>query len=415
MTAATTSTAAEAPTLRSSVHRESVIDIDERVIGYTVTVSIDLPTGPVTDAVEALASGAPELAAELHRHYLELDLPRLVADRHVFLPATPRMLEGHFPEGAVAGRLVLDLPIGFERSPGAEERANALVQLGASLALAGYTGTAEQDALLPTVGFVVIDVSAPDIELDAIVARAHAAGAKVLGVGVRDRATLERCASAGVDALRGGAVERAADMSREHKVLRPGQLQCLAALHLLHQPDVTMARVAAVIDTDPVLTLRVLHLTNSGAFALRNKVDTVRQAVVLLGVREVTVLVTALALDARAGAMDSLWHILARALCVEALGGDPAAYTAGMLSALIDELGVPAEVVLAAVGVSPVVSDAVLELAGDVGLALAAVLAHERREPATVEACGFQPVDVSDVYLRCLSEALETARAVNPA
>jgi EAL and modified HD-GYP domain-containing signal transduction protein len=112
--------------------------------------------------------------------------------------------------------------------------------------------------------------------------------------------------------------------------------------------------------------------------------------------------------------MDSLWHILARALSAEALSGDPAAYTAGMLSALIDELGVPAQVVLDAVGVSPVVANAILELTGPVGLALAAVLAHERRDPATVAICGYAPVNVSDVYLRCLSEALETARAVNP-
>ena len=402
-------------TFRSTVHRETVIGVDESVIGYAVTVSIDLPTGPVTDAVGALASGSPVLADALHRHYVELDLPRLVADRYVFVPATPKMLEGKFPTGAAKGRLVLDLPNGFEHSPGADERARALVSLGAVLALHQYSGRPEQDALLPTVGFVVIDAETADATLDALVAQAHAAQAHVLASGVRDQASLDRCVAAGVDALRGGAVERATDDGREHKVLRPGQLQCLAALHLLHQTDVVMARVAAVIDTDPVLTLRVLHLANSGAFALRNKVDTVRQAVVLLGVREVTVLVTALALDAREGAMDSLWHILARALSAEALSGDPAAYTAGMLSALIDELGVPADVVLEAVGVSPVVSDAIRELTGEVGLALAAVLAHERRDPTTVAACGYVPVDVSDVYLRCLSEALETARAVNAA
>jgi len=401
-------------TLRSTVHREPVIGLDERVVGYVVTISIDLPDGPVTDAVEALAAGSPELADELHRHYAELDLPRLVADRYVFMPATPRMLEGTLPTGAAPGRLVLDLPDGFEHSPGAVDRATALVSLGASLALHRYTGTPEQEALLPTVDFVVVDAPVAGANLAALVVHAHSAHALVLATGVHDQATVARCVDAGVDALRGGSAERASDETAPPKILRPGQLQCLAALHLLHQQDVTMARVAAVIDTDPVLTLRVLHLVNSGAFALRSRVDTVRQGVVLLGVREVTTLVTALALDARPGAMDSLWHILARALSSEALSGDPAAYTAGMLSALIDELGVPAEVVLDAVGVSPVVADAILELTGDVGLALAAVLAHERRDAATVAACGYVPVDVSDVYLRCLSEALETARAVNP-
>ncbi len=294
------------------------------------------------------------------------------------------MLEGTLPTGAAPGRLVLDLPDGFEHSPGAVERATALVALGASLALHRYTGTPEQDALLPTVDFVVVDAPADGCEPG----------------GARRPCALRPCPRPRDGRPRPGhrrplrrrrcrrparrrPSERASDETAPPKILRPGQLQCLAALHLLHQEDVTMARVAAVIDTDPVLTLRVLHLVNSGAFALRSRVDTVRQGVVLLGVREVTTLVTALALDARPGAMDSLWHILARALSSEALCGDPAAYTAGMLSALIDELGVPAEVVLDAVGVSPVVADAILELTGDVGLALAAVLAHERRDAAT--------------------------------
>ncbi|WP_372593939.1 HDOD domain-containing protein [Actinotalea sp.] len=400
--------------VRSSVHREAVRDLEDRVIGYSVTVSLDLPDGPVTDAIGALAAGSTEIAEALHRHYLDLDLAGLGADRYVFVPATPAMLDGSLPTTAARGRLVVDLPSGFELGPDAERRARALTASGAVLALPSYRGTPEQDALLPCLGFVVVDAAAGFENLAALVARAHRAEVRVLAR-LQDRSDRAVCADARVDGLRGGAGERGGASGREHKVLRPGQLQCLAALHLLQQEDVTMSKVAEVIDTEPVLTVRVLHLVNSGAFALRNRVDTVRQAVVLLGVREVTTLVTALTLDARVGAMDSLWHILARALCCEALAGDPAAYTAGMLSALIDELGVPADVVLEAVGVSSVVADAVRELSGELGLALAAVLAHERRDLETVAACGYDVVDVSDVYLRCLSEALGTARAVSPA
>ncbi len=83
-----------------------------------------------------------------------------------------------------------------------------------------------------------------------------------------------------------------------------------------------------------------------------------------------------------------------------------------MLSALIDELGVPADVVLEKVGVSDVVGDAVRDLTGDLGPVLAAVLAHEAGDTARISAAGFDPADVSDVYLTCLADALETAKAV---
>jgi EAL and modified HD-GYP domain-containing signal transduction protein len=195
-------------------------------------------------------------------------------------------------------------------------------------------------------------------------------------------------------------------------VLRAGQAQCLTILNLLNQPDASPVDVAQVVETDPVLTLRVLHLVNSGVYALGHQVDTVRQAVVLLGPAEVSTLVTALALEAQPGAMDRLWFILARAMACEVLADDGAAYTVGMLSALASQLGVPVNAVLAKVGVSQVLGDAIAREAGPLGQVLRAVRAHERSDPDGVVAAGMDPVIVSRVYLGCLRDALSIARTV---
>ncbi|MCV2392804.1 HDOD domain-containing protein [Actinotalea sp. M2MS4P-6] len=390
-------------TTRATVHREPVVAVDDRVLGYTVTVTLDDP-----DLADARAR-----AEVLHEQYLTLDLPALVADRDVFLPATSAMLDGFVPTPPGGSRLVLDLPFGFERREDAERRATALRSLGVQLDLMGFSATPSQMRLLPLVQYVTVDPVILEQELNEVVRTAHAAGVQVLASGVTDVAVQARCLVAGCDGLRGSASDRAkAQAEAQPKVLRPGQLQCLAALHLLHQADVDLSEVAQVIDTDPILTLRVLHLVNSGAFALRNQIDTVHRAVILLGVREVTGLVAALAIDSRAGAMDSLWQILARALSCEALSGDPAAYTVGMLSALVEELGVPADVVLEKVGVSAVVADAVRDQTGELGPVLAAVVAHEDGDLGAVVQAGYRPCDVSDTYLRCLSDALQTAKAV---
>lgn len=468
------------------VHRDPVVALDGRVLGYTITLSLDMAPGipsqvgasapetygaasagvlgassvgassvggpavggpavvpaPVEpDPTEASAHAAPtpwspggtpaipagvaaraagsRLGALLHEQYLALDLANLVADRFAFVPATPEMLDGFVPTPAVPGHLVLDLPHGFEHRDDAQRRAAALRGLGVVLGLSGYRGEPAQVALLPLLAFVTLDSSVvgvaagPGVEtadLAGMVRTAHHAGVSVLADDV-DAVVAARCRTAGVDALRGGVSQPA---SGEGQVLRAGQLQCLAVMHLLNEPDRDLGKVAEVIDTDPVLTLRTLHLVNSGAFALRREVDTVHQAVILLGPRELSSLVAALALDARPGAMDSLWRILARALTCESLADDPAGYTVGMLSALIEELGVPADVVLEKVGVSQVLGDAVRSEAGPLGAVLGAVVAHERRDYAKVLALGIAPLIVSDEYLRCLASALATARAVTP-
>lgn len=392
---------------RATVHRVPIVGADNAVLGYGITVTM------APDAIPPVAPG-PVREDVLHSQYLGLDLPSLVADRDVFLPAVGAMVDGFVPIPPPGSHLVLDLPHGFELRQDAARRSAALRGLGVQLNLQAFAATPQQVALLSHVDYVTVDTEVLVQPLDEVVRTAHDHHVRVLATHVHDVPTQARCLMAGVDALRGGVAERSASAHELHgsKVLRPGQLQCLAALHLLHQPEVDLGEVAEVIDIDPVLTLRVLHLVNSGAFSLMSRVDTVTRAVVLLGTREVTALVAALAIDARTGAMDSLWQILARALACEALADDPAAYTVGMLSALIEQLGVPADLVLEKVGVSEVVADAVRDRTGEFGPALRAVVAHERNDLDGVTEAGFDPADVSDTYLTCLADALETAKAV---
>ncbi|WP_024286309.1 EAL and HDOD domain-containing protein [Cellulomonas sp. KRMCY2] len=401
------------------IHREPVVALDGRVVGYTVAVSFATMIPSQQGARRTPLAMPPVPPDVLHAEYMNLDLPNLVADRYVFLAATPAMLEGYVPAPVVPGRLVLELPARFEYTDDAVERCAALRGLGMQLALMDYRGDSDQEALLRQVAFVVIDANAPELPIAALVHHAHAAGVRVLAAGVTTAAIEDECRAAGVDALRvaygqpprGVAVAPAAQPSGT-RVLRAGELQCLAVMHLSAQPDVDLAGVSQVIDTDPVLTLRLLHLVNSGAFALQSAVDTVHQAVVLLGVREVTTLVAALLLDARPDAMDSLWFILARALTCEELSDDPAGYTVGMLSALTEQIGLPVDVVLEKVGVSQAVADAVRSAEGPLGSVLAAVQAHERKDAGAVLRAGMLPAEVSSAYVRCLASALATAKTV---
>lgn len=65
------------------------------------------------------------------------------------------------------------------------------------------------------------------------------------------------------------------------------------AIAEISRPDVDMARVAAVIAADPKLTVRVLSLVNSPAFAPRSPITNVHQAVVLLGRNQLEALLIA--------------------------------------------------------------------------------------------------------------------------
>ncbi|GGC01519.1 EAL and HDOD domain-containing protein [Cellulomonas carbonis] len=452
---ATHARSAAVAAVQGTVHRRPVVTLDGHVVGYWVTVNLDAGVVPTQRATDPGTRHTPDVqAARLHEAYLALDLPNLVADRFVFLPATPAMLDGFVPTPVLPGRVVLVLPTGFEHRPDAVERAAALRGLGMQLAIDDYRGEPAQELLVPQVGFVTVRVGVGPVA--PLVHHVHRGRVRVLATDVRDRADEDQCRASGVDAIVGTQAERdlqvtvpgsagsaagtvgdaggsgaaspatvpaarpAADddasaeqrAAAASRVLRAGQAQCLAVMHLLHDPEMQFGHVSQVIDTDPVLTLRVLHLVNSGAFGLGHEIDTVAQATVLLGARELTTLVTALLLDARPDAMDSLWLILARALTCETLAGDSTAYTVGMLSALAEQLGIPVSVIVEKVGVSQTVAAAMRHEAGPFGPVLAAVRAHERADALTVVTTGFVPEEVSAVYMQAVADALATARAV---
>lgn len=194
-------------------------------------------------------------------------------------------------------------------------------------------------------------------------------------------------------------------------VLRCSAPALCAAQHLLVDAAPSTATLAQVIEADPVLTLRVLHLANLGTsrgFAA----DTVPQAIEVLGSETLSWLVDELLLDARPGAADGQWRILARALTCEELSGDRIAFTAGLLSGLADALAVTPEAVLEVAGVSREVVDAVRFGTGPWGPVLRAVVAYQRHDHAALLRTGIAPVDVYDCYLRAATEAMATAQAI---
>lgn len=59
------------------------------------------------------------------------------------------------------------------------------------------------------------------------------------------------------------------------------------ALHHLADPQVDMAKVAAILERDPGLSVHFLRLANSAALGLRSSVDSLDRAVVMLGRNQV--------------------------------------------------------------------------------------------------------------------------------
>ena len=130
-------------------------------------------------------------------------------------------------------------------------------------------------------------------------------------------------------------------------------------LNELDQPEPDLRKISQLINTDPVLTSRLLQLANSAQFQFSSQIASVSQALALMGLNQVRSLATAAAL---AGAfrmiagvdMHQFWrYSLNVAKLSRTLGGmvrlnQPAAFTTGLvhgIGELVLHLGLPGEMV----------------------------------------------------------------------
>ena len=389
------------PVTEVTVFRQPVVRPDRSVRGYAVRVVV---RGP-------LALGAhDELDALVHAEFEKLDLAALAGGNVVFVRATTGMLTSDWPLPDTPGGLFLEVPREFCGLPDAAAHLARLRAAGVGLALVDFVPGGAQDALLARVDCVKVDLARGDAVVADAVAHAHRCGLVAIAERVNSEAAVRFCTANAVDFLQGPLFQRdATPVAREFTA---GELQCLELIALLSVDEIDLGRAIRVVDSDPELVMRVLGLVNSSAIGIRRHVDSVREAVMLLGPQSLGALAAASRIDARGHTITGLWFLLTRAVACRFIAGDDVAYTVGLLSAVAAQMHVAPAELIARTGVSHEVGNALLTRTGPYGPVLAAVLAHEENDTAGVEATGLAPFDVARAYIDAVADALGTATAL---
>ncbi len=385
--------------------RQAVVDAGRTVRAYALRSAVAAddrrwcPEHEVEDVVE--------------HEYRRLDLTRLGGDRPVIVRATRRLLSGEIRLPLTTNGLVFEITGAMADDDLVHPRLKALHAQGVVFAVGDYAATARQDALVAESWAVKVDARLDGGRFRALTERAHALGGRVIAEGATSPAVQRRALDDGADLLQGPLLTQESD--GQPRPATAGELQCLEVVSLLSAPEVDLDAVAHVVAADPELSIRVLHVVNSSAFALPHTVDSLPTAVVLLGPQRLGALAMASLIGARPTALGPLWTVLTRALACRGLTGDDTGYTVGLLSGVAAHLRVDVGSLLADAGVSRQVVAALQGHEGRHGRAIAAVLAHEENDVAQVSATGLDPFDVARAYLAAVPLALSTAQALSAA
>jgi len=335
--------------------------------------------------------------------YQDADLVCLAADRPLLLQATRRVLVGE-EEFVVADLPAEQAQLGQVQPIVAWRHAHAL-----RTSVSGFTGTEAEVVLLPKLTMVAIGADVGDNQLGHLIDLAHSMGVMVVAQRVRTAAEHRRAFDLGVDLVEGRAMP---DGELEQGGLSAGDISCLELLGMLAEEPVDYEAITGLVACDPNLAVGVLHLVNSAVFALPAPVESVRQAVVMVGPRLLRALAATSLNQARRADTDELWHVLAQALACWELSEDDTGYTVGLLSAVIDQRGVDPAWLAGMAGLSPAATDALVSLGGPVGAALEALRAHEHGDAQVALDHGMDPHVVSRAWLEALTEARGIATAL---
>lgn len=396
---AATGSSASATAAAPTFSRLAIVDRKRQVLAYAL---------PITNAAGRTPADLSDL---LHDAYESLDLEKYIADRPAFIWGTAEMLDGTQSLPPASGGLGLLIhPSATLRADGAEH-VIALSEHKVPTILVNFSGTPGQRALLPFVTHVMVDISDPALELPGLIEIAHNAGISVIAENVRGKSGPAKAWTLGVDYIMGSIYQQERPAAQRN--LAPGEIQCLEVVRLLSQAEVDTTKIADVLGSDPEMAVRVLHLVNSVAIGLPQRVDSLHRSIVMLGPTRLTTLVMASLISSRVQQMDALWFLLARAAACRELIGDDTGYTVGLLSAFAEETGIPVDVLIEKTLVSAEVAAALSSYEGDLGATLRAVVAHEQGDIQSIMETAWTPEQVSRAYLAALPWALDTVRQLN--
>ncbi len=372
------------------IGRQPILDLRQELIGYELFFRC------ADQATEQSCSRLIATASVVCTAFSELGIGNALGTHKAYINADERFIEDDVLELLPADNVVLEL--NFETVPDEAllTRCRNLRERGYTLALARYTGLDQRaSALLPLVAIVKIDVQAAGDTLADLAGGLLRLPLKLLAEKVETREQMEFCRSLGFHLFQGYYFARPTVISGRQ--LSASQLGIIRLINLVAR-DADSADLEASFKREPGLTVNLLRLVNAVGTGLARRVESLRQAVTVLGrkqlLRWLQLLLMASPDNGTNPERNPLLQLAAlRGRLMEILAGQSVpgnralsdhAFLTGIMSLMPAALGLPMDEILAQISVAPEVHEALASHEGPLGQLLALV---ERLDANDWEGC----------------------------
>ena len=349
--------------------RQPILDRNQNLFGYELLFR-NSPVGPAHITTELSATAA------VIAHASQLGMERTVGDALGFVNVDADVIMTDIFSFLPRERMVLELCASVEATPKLLARVADLAGHGFSFALADVSGENETvAALVPWIEYVKMDMrNTPLSTLMKLAPRFRQQKKKLVAEKVETREEFKNALDLEFDYFQGYYFSRPVIMSG--KKLSPSQLAVMELMTLVTS-DADNIEIERAIKRDVSLALNLLRLVNTPAVGARQRIDSLSQAVTLLGRRQLQrwLQIMLYAEPSKRGHSMTPLLMLAttRGRLLELLAGKlrpsqrhvaDIAFTVGIMSLMDTLFGMPMAEILAQIPVNDDVSDALLHRGG---------------------------------------------------
>nr|WP_315399168.1 HDOD domain-containing protein [uncultured Duganella sp.] len=258
--------------------RQPILDRNQNLFGYELLFR-NSPVGPAHITTELSATAA------VLAHASQLGMERTVGDALGFVNVDADIVMTDIFSFLPLEKMVLELCATAPVTPALLARVEELAGQGVRFALGDVTGESEAlNALLPWVGYVKMDMrNTPLSTLMKLAPRFHQQKKKLVAEKVETREEFKNSLDLEFDYFQGYYFARPVIMSG--KKLSPSQLAVMELMTLVTS-DADNIDIERAIKRDVSLALNLLRLVNTPAVGARQRIDSLSQAVALLGRRQ---------------------------------------------------------------------------------------------------------------------------------
>jgi EAL and modified HD-GYP domain-containing signal transduction protein len=359
----------------SYVARQPIHDRALRVVGYELLFrgsQLSLSAG---------GNGDEATSRTLLTALTEIGLEPLVGRRKAYVNVTRSfLLDGH-ARVCPPDRFVLEVLEDVVVDAELLATLRVLRSEGYAIALDDFVYRDELRPLLDLAEVVKLDVLAHGDRLPEQVELLRPFDVRLLAEKVETHEAMELCSDLGFELFQGFFFCRPRTVTG--RGISASRLTRLQLLSSLNDPDLELEELARIVECDVALSYRLLRYVNSTYVGLAQPVDSIRKALVLLGVQTLRAWASLFVLAQMGEAPVELRATaMARARMCERvapeLGLSPqTAFTAGLFTVIDALMDQEMEAVLEELPLSDVVKAALLRHEGDLGALLGRVLAYE--------------------------------------